>query len=63
MSMLQEINWHGWTPESGMSKAEYFSDQEIDRKCLCPCKRCGFNYLDQNGGSLKKPNAPLCGVW
>ena len=63
-------DWQGWAPESGMTKLGYFNELEPSRYCRCKCEKCGFYYLNSEGGLLSmkggkftEEGTPLCGVW
>ena len=58
--MPKHVRWHGW--ESGC-KVEYFNENEISTKCICPCEKCGFHYLSSDGSPLTRNKEPLCGIW
>lgn len=56
-------DWYGWRPESGMSQVDFFNTEGVSRHCTEPCKKCGFNFLNEQGGPLQRTETPLCGTW
>jgi len=56
-------DWQGWEESSGMGKAEYFAEEEPARRCVTECRMCGFYYLNDQGGWLKRHETPMCGEW
>ena len=64
-------NWQGWEPESGLTKAGYFKENDPSRTCDVPCEKCGFYYLNTEGGPLNTGaggaylmnDKPMCGKW
>lgn len=68
---VPELNWHGWTPDNGMTATEYFKAFEPDCWCKADCKNCGYFFMSSEGGELNKTengeftknDTPLCGKW
>jgi hypothetical protein len=58
-----ELDWDGWGPWTGMTQADYFRGEEVGCRCRGPCEKCGFYYLNEIGGPLKREETPLCGTW
>jgi len=59
-----KLNWLGWEPECGQSKAEWFNETDPSRYCDMRCEECGFSYLDENGKQHDTEYFPgrICGV-
>jgi hypothetical protein len=60
---LANLEWYGWTPESDISKVDFFNNERVSCKCTGPCRKCGFYYLDNQGKQLIRTSTPLCGEW
>ena len=66
---LERKNWHGWTPQSGVTRLEYFINEKVSSKCTGICKECGFYFLNKDGllllntdDTFPENSMPLCGI-